>query len=125
MVGRLALPCQPAGIVGRLALPSFGLIGGIACTRESLRFWTLSMQLQIPRSMCLPWHCQMGNGSHRLLRTWQEWIDSPLVEEETLYLEGGCTGPKCNYHTEARARARAHRHVNDSEHCCQKPALFV
>ena len=63
--------------------------------------------------------------SHRLLRKWQEWIDSPLVEEETLYLKGGCTGPKGNYHTEARARARAHRHVNDSEHCCQKPALFV
>ncbi len=46
----------------------------------------------------------MGNGSHRLLRTWQEWIDSPLVEEETLYLKEGCTGPKGNYHTEGKGQ---------------------
>ena len=50
-------------MVGRLALPSLGMRGCTACTRESLRSWTLSMQLQTPRSMCLPCHCQMGNGT--------------------------------------------------------------
>ena len=45
--------------------------------------------------------------SHRLLRKGQEWIDSPLVEEETLYLKGGCTGPKGNYHTEGKGQGKS------------------
>ena len=66
------------------------------------------MQLQTPSihvpPLALPdgqWHIVW---SHRLLRTWQEWIDSPLVEEETLYLKGGCVGPKGNYHTEGKGQ---------------------
>ena len=50
-------------MVGRLALPSLGMRGGVACTRESLRSSMLCMQLQNPRSMCPPCHCQMGNGT--------------------------------------------------------------
>ena len=132
MVGRLALPYnnlqqwlvgwhslittwsagtplkQLAAMVGQLALPSLGMRGGIACTGESLRSWTLYMQLQTPSIHVPPlplpdgqWHIVW---CHRLFRKYQEWIDSPLVEEETLYLKGGCTGPKGNYHTEGKGQ---------------------
>ena len=95
-------------MVGRLALPSLGMRSGIACTRESLKSWTLSMQLQTPRSMCLPCHCQMGNGTLSgatvVIGKRQPWIDSLLVEDENLYLKGGRTGLKYNYQTEGKGQ---------------------
>ena len=50
-----------------------------------------------------PWHMVW---SHRLLRKWQEWIDSPLVEEETLHLKKEAA-LALKAITTLRARARA------------------
>ena len=47
------------------------------------------------------WHVVWKHCGHQ---TWQQWIDSPLVEEENLYVKGGFTGPKGNYHTEGKGQ---------------------
>ena len=45
--------------------------------------------------------------SHRGPRAWQQWIDSALVEDESLYLKGGRTGPKGNFHTEGKGLGKS------------------
>ena len=45
--------------------------------------------------------------SHRGHRKWQQWIDSPLVEDENLYLKGGRTGPKGNFHTKGKGQGKS------------------
>jgi len=76
-----------------------------------------------PRSRRLPchrhmrhWHIVWDQCGHR---KWQQWIDSPLVEEENLYLKGGRTGPKGNFHTTCKGQGKNQRHVNGAEQRCQ------
>ena len=50
------------------------------------------------------WHIVWSHHDHR---KWQQGIDSPLVVEENVCLKGGCTGPKCNYHTEGKGQGKS------------------
>ena len=50
------------------------------------------------------WHIVWSHHGHR---KWQQWIDSPLVEDENLYLKGGRTGPKGNVHTEGKGHGKS------------------
>ena len=40
--------------------------------------------------------------SHKGNQTWCEWHATPLIEEQQLYLKGGHTGPKGEFHTKGK-----------------------
>ena len=50
------------------------------------------------------WHIVWSHRGHRI---WRQWIDSPLVEDENLYLKKGRTGPKGNLHTKDKGQGKS------------------